>query len=189
MKKAFAIFAFVCFLPLLVSGQSFQKGSQVIAVGVGIGSSIGSGVDYTSQIPAISAQYERGIWDIGGPGVISLGAYVGYKSFGQEISSGGVESEAKWNYTLLGIRSAYHYNGIDNDKLDVYGGLMLGFYLLDYSYSDNTGFNDASGGNYGSTAGLTIYVGGRYYFSDQVGGFAELGYGVSYLNLGIAFKL
>ncbi|MCC5937923.1 MAG: hypothetical protein JJU34_11640 [Lunatimonas sp.] len=170
------------------AGQAFDQGTQVIAVGVGIGSSLGS-FNYSSQIPAISLQYERGVWQAGDVGVISLGGYAGYKGFSYKTSSGNFEATSKWNYTILGLRSAFHYQGIENDRLDLFGGLMFSYNILNYSYEDNTGSSAVSSGNFGSSAGMTIYVGGRYYFMENVAAFAELGYGVSYLNLGLAFRL
>lgn len=166
-----------------LQAQVFQKGTNVLSAGIGLGSSLGS-FSYGSQTPAVSLQYERGIWDIGGPGVISLGGYLGSKSF-KYSGSGYTE---KWGYTLIGIRSAYHYNGLDMDNIDVYGGAMLSFNSLHYRYKDNNGNNVAGGGNYGSAAGITLYVGGRYFFTPNLAAFAELGYGVSYLTLGLAFK-
>lgn len=161
--------------------QSFQKGNNVLGIGVGLGSSL-SGLG--SQTPAISANFEHGIWEIGGPGVISLGAYVGFKSFkytGEDILE-------KWGYTIIGVRGAYHYNGIKSDKFDLYGGLMLSYNILKYSVKDNDGNIIAGTGNYGSGAGITAFIGGRYFFTPNIGAFAELGYGVSYLTLGLAFK-
>ncbi|WP_439490583.1 hypothetical protein [Algoriphagus sp.] len=181
MKNYLVVFLLVIAVPFVSFGQEFQQGSKVVSVGLGLGSAVGSGFSYSSQVPAISAQYEQGIWDVGGPGVISLGGYIGYKGYRYNYGSG---YQSKWNYTLLGVRSAYHFNGHDVDKLDIYGGLMLGYYIV--NYSDNSG---SSINNYGNNLGLSLYVGGRYYFSDNIGGFAELGYGVSYLNLGVAFKL
>ncbi len=188
MKKLIYLASILLLCPLFVNGQAFEKGTKVVAAGIGVGSSLGS-FNYSSQLPAISLQYEQGVWDIGGPGVISLGGYIGYKSYKYTVQSATFESTSKWNYTLLGVRSAYHYTGLDNDKLDVYGGLMLGYYILNHSYRDNSGFVNNSGGNFGNTAGVSIYVGGRYYFTDQLGAFGELGYGVSYLNLGVVLKL
>src|SRR5438552_7616479 len=62
------------------SAQQFVKGTNVVSAGVGLGSSILS-YSGTTQTPAISLQYERGMWDMGGPGVISLGGYVGFKAY------------------------------------------------------------------------------------------------------------
>ncbi len=182
MKKTI----FILFLFIVAStsyGQQFEKGTNMLSVGVGLGSSLG-GFSYGSQMPALSLNYERGVWDIGGPGVISLGGYAGRKSF-KYSGSGYTE---KWNYTIIGVRSAYHYNGIKSDKFDVYGGVMLSYNILDYSYKDAGGNNINSGGNYGSAAGFTLYAGGRYFFSPNIAAYAELGYGVSYLTLGLTFK-
>jgi hypothetical protein len=169
--------------------QSFQKGTNVLSLGIGLGSSLPS-YSGSSQTPAISAQYERGIWDIGGPGVISLGGYVGDKSFKYSGKVSGYGWSEKWNYTIVGVRSAYHYTGISNKKVDVYGGIMLSANIVGYKYEDNSGYNRqyASAGNYNSGAGFTGFVGGRYYFSNHIAAMAELGYGVSYLSLGASFK-
>ena len=163
--------------------QEFQRGTNVISAGVGLGSSILS-YSGASQSPALSLQYERGVWDIGGPGVISLGGYAGYKGY----SFSGADFSEKWHYTVLGVRSAYHYNGLHVEKLDLYGGVMLSYNILSYSYTDNSGYNISGSGAYGSTVGLSLYVGARYFFADHLAVLAELGYGVAYLNVGIAAK-
>lgn len=33
-----------------------------------------------------------------------------------------------------------------------------------------------------------LHVGGRYYFTDQIGAYAELGYGIALLNIGLTAK-
>lgn len=182
MKKIFLVLVSLSISGILFA-QPFNKGTNVVSAGIGLGSSLG-GFTYGSQTPALSLQYERGVWEVGGPGVISLGGYAGMKSY--KYSGSGYTQ--KWGYTIIGIRSAYHYNGINSDKFDVYGGLMLSYNILNYSYKDDQGNNIGSNGNYGSAAGFTAYVGGRYFFSDNIAAFAEAGYGVSYLTLGLAFK-
>lgn len=177
--------AFVC--ATSVHAQFFNKGTNVVSAGVGLGSSFGS-FTYGSQTPGISVQYEKGVWEIGGPGVISLGGYAGRKSFKNSGSSGAYSWSEKWSYTIIGVRSAYHYNGINNEKFDVYGGLMLSYNILNYKFSDNGGSGSYHAGSYGNATGFSAYVGGRYLFTDNIGAFAELGYGVSYLTLGIAVK-
>ncbi len=182
MKKIpFILFLFI--VTATSYGQQFVQGTNVISAGVGLGSSFG-GFTYGSQTPALSVNFERGVWDVGGPGVISLGGYAGAKSFKY---SGSGYSE-KWGYTIIGVRSAYHYNGLHSDNFDLYGGVMLSYNIVSYSYKDLNGNSTFTGGNYGSAAGFTLYVGGRYFFSPNVAAFAELGYGVSYLTLGVSFK-
>jgi hypothetical protein len=165
--------------------KAYKVGDNIISAGIGLGSSIGS-FSYGTQTPGFSAQYERGLWKAG-PGVISLGAYVGIKSFSYDYSDYGDSYQSKWNYTIIGVRGAYHYTGFKVDKLDVYGGLMLSYDALSFSESGSNG-QSYSGTATGSTTGLTVFIGGRYYFAGPLAAFAELGYGVSYLNLGLACR-
>ncbi|SHN26710.1 hypothetical protein SAMN04488057_11522 [Cyclobacterium lianum] len=190
-QNSLLLFTFSCIFLLSLyfsdaKGQAFDKGTKVISAGVGIGSSLGS-FSHNSQTPALSVQYEQGVWDAGEDGVISLGGYAGYKSFGWDTETSGFNSSASWKYTIIGLRSAYHYQGLDNEDLDVYAGLMLAANLLNYTYTDSQG-NRQGSGNFGNSTGLTIYLGGRYYFSPMAAGFAEIGYGISYLNLGLALR-
>lgn len=170
----------VCFSGM--QAQSFDKGTKVVALGIGLGSSRG-GFGFTSTMPGFSLQFEQGVWEAGGSGIVSLGGYLGYKSFSDKYDFGSITSTSKWNYTIVGIRSAYHFTGLGIDNIDLYGGMMLSYNILNYKYTDNTGYS-GSVGDVGSTAGLTIYAGGRYYFNESIGVYAELGYGVAYLNLG-----
>lgn len=187
MKKL-PLLAPILFLSLLAHSQVFEKGTNVVSAGIGLGSSILS-YSGASQSPALSLQYERGVWDIGGPGVISLGGYLGYKGYSYSGSEGGYDFSEKWHYTIVGVRSAYHYNGLKLENIDLYAGVMLSYNVLSYSYSDNAGTGGFSGtGSYGSTVGFSVYAGGRYFFTDHIGALAELGFGAAYLNIGLAAK-
>ncbi len=173
----------------IVQSQPFVKGSSVVSAGIGFGSSFG-GFATSSETPGLSVQYEKGMWAIDGPGIISLGGYVGYKSFKHSNQyTAQYTYNQKWSYTIIGVRSAYHYNGIKSDEFDVYGGLMLSYNILSYSYQDNNPsgvkFNS---GSFGSAMGFSIYFGGRYFFAKNFAAQAELGYGVNFLNLGLAYK-
>ena len=148
-----------------------------------MGSDLGSGFSYGSQSPALSLQYEHGLWEVG-PGVISLGGYIGNKTYTYDYMYTGNPYRYKWSYTTIGARGAYHFTGLDVDNLDLYGGLMLAYEAL--SFSDNQGGYTGTG--YGSKVDLGVYVGGRYYFSSHVGAFAELGYSVAILNIGLVVK-
>jgi len=187
MKKTLLLMLLAAFA-IGARAQKFQKGTNIVSAGIGLGSSILS-YSGASQTPAINLQYERGVWDVGGPGVISLGGYAGYKGYDYSGKVSTYSYSQKWHYTVIGARSAYHYHGFKSDNLDVYGGLMLAYNILKYSYTDNSpsGSYSASG-SYGSTVGLSLYLGGRYFFTDNIAALLELGYGVSYLNIGIALK-
>src|SRR3984885_284402 len=185
MKKLFFLL-FVGLVSLSVSAQSnkYTVGTNAILGGFGLGSDLASGgFTYGSQSPALSLQYERGLWEAG-PGVISLGLYVGNKSYTYDYGYLGNPYNYKLSYTTVGVRGAYHFTGLDVDNLDLYGGAMLAYEAG--SFTDNEpGYTGAA---YGSKVDLGIYVGGRYYFSSHVGVFAELGYSVAILNLGLVVK-
>ncbi len=178
MKKSIFILVAI-FTATLAYAQPFQKGTTTANVGIGVGTALGG---LGKVRPAISVSLDHGLWEIGGPGVISLGGYVG--NTGYKYSTSGYT--AKWNYIVAGVRGAYHYNGFTNvPNLDVYGGAMLGYNMVKYSSDGND--MDMSG-TYGSGIGFSGFLGGRWFFSESIGAFAELGYGVSVLNVGVTFK-
>lgn len=154
----------------------YATGTNVVSAGIGFGSSLSS---YSgSQSPAISLQYERGLWQAG-PGVISLGAYLGFKT----SKYNGDGYSYKWSYTIIGVRGAYHFTQLKVKNLDLYGGVMLAY--------NNLHFTDSQGNstrNYASTTGFSLFIGGRYYFAQNIGVFLELGYGVANANVGLSLK-
>jgi len=169
------------------SAQKFDVGSNVIGLGIGLGDTY----SYTtsSSTPALSAKYEHGMWSVGGPGTISLGGYLGYKSYSYDGLGYGYSFSEKWSYTIIGLRSAYHYTGLEGSKFDPYGGLMLSYDVASVSYSNSDPFYYYSSRvSYGSVFRITLYLGARYYFSDNWAAFGELGFGNAILTLGAAYK-
>ncbi len=187
MKKIIIATALFLATVNICTAQAFTKGTNLASAAIGIGSSIGS-FSNSSQAPAFSVQYERGIAEAGNNGIIGVGGYLGVKSYKYSGKSGTYEYSQKWNYTVVGVKGAYHYQ-LSNDKVDVYGGVMLSYNILRYKFEDNDNYteNDYSR-SYGSAVGFTGYVGGRYYFAEKAAAFAELGYGVIYLSLGVTLK-
>lgn len=157
-----------------INAQEFKTGDNVISAGIGVGGNYGSFAT-SSQTPGLSLQYERGIWEIAARDVVSLGGYLGYKSYTYDAGI----ADDKWNYTIVGLRGAYHYNGLNVENLDVYGGAMISYNILSFEGS----------GNYGSDLAATGFIGGRWYFTDAFAAMAEVGYGVAYLTLGVSLKL
>ena len=150
MKSKMLLLMSLTGLAMSVNAQRFVKGTNIVSAGIGLGSSILS-YSGTSQTPALSLQYEKGIWDMGGPGVISLGGYVGYKGYKYTGKFDAYNYSQKWHYTVIGVRSAYHYNGIRSENIDVYGGVMLSYNILSYSITDNSPYGSYHGsGSYGS---------------------------------------
>ncbi|GAB3925858.1 hypothetical protein [Larkinella terrae] len=161
---------------LLVGTKSFaqyQKGDKFLNAGIGLGAYYGGGVP-------IGASFEVGVTD-----EISVGAQVDFYTWGYNYVG------YKWRYTFIpvAVRGSYHVNellNLNNDKLDLYAGLALGYYIS--SYSDNSGYTGFYDNSYGNRVLFGLHIGGRYFFKPNIGAFAEVGYGVAPLKLGVTFK-
>jgi hypothetical protein len=184
MKKLLLMFVVACFAltQLIAQEPTFVKGDKALNIGIGLGSTLYSGTYYKSQIPPISASLEFGVVDnVIEKGVVGVGPYIGYSSYKYEYSGWG------WKYTniIIGARGNFHYPLVN--KLDTYTGLLLG-----YNVASSKEFGDViPGWDYSYSAGgiaWSWFIGGRYYFKETFAVMAELGYGIAYLNLGIALK-
>lgn len=172
-----------------ITAQPFKVKSNVIGLGIGFGGTIGN-YSISNQTPGFHAIYERGVWNVRDVDVISLGGYLGYEGYKNEFNSFSYAYTQKWNYTIVGFRSCYHYNGFTKlPKLDVYGGAMLSFNFLSYTYEDNDPFvADYIDKDYNSSVTGSIFVGGRYFFTENFGAYSELGFGVNTITAGVCFK-
>ncbi len=61
---------------------------------------------------------------------------------------------------------------------------MLGYNIASASW-DGAGSPSVSAGG----ATYSVFVGGRYHFSEKFGAYAELGYGIAYLQFGVTVKM
>jgi len=177
-----------------LNAQSFTKGTIAINAGIGIGSSIsyysGSG---TSRSPVIAANVEYGIEKVG-PGVLGLGIAIGYQtaSYTYNYNYANYFYKDRWTTTLFGIRGTYHPDFLQSDKYDVYGVVQLSFNHFGYTFESNDPYYNSGLYNYNHSISSYVrpsfLIGGRYYFTKAIGAFAEVGYDIAYLKLGIAFK-
>jgi hypothetical protein len=188
MKKiVFFLFAFAVATSLMAQNNNFAQGDKVLNVGIGIGSTLYAGTGYTSKVPPVSVSLEFGfkddfldVQDLS----LGLGGYFGYTSSKWESSWGGGVWGWEYSSIIIGPRGTLHYPFVDN--LDTYTGLMIGYNIVS-SKSYGTSFL----GDYSvSASGIawSYYLGARYYFTDNIAAMVELGYGIAYLNLGVALK-
>jgi hypothetical protein len=184
MSKLNLLFVFLLFSAISLSAQNttFNKGDKVLNLGIGLGSTYYTGGAYTNRIPPVSASLEVGVKDelFDENSSLGVGGYLGYTGAKWEYMGYG------WNYSsiIAGARAALHYQFID--MLDTYTGLMLGYNVVSSkSFGDFGGVTTSAAG---SGIAYSWFLGGRYYFSDNFAGMLELGYGIAYLNLGIALK-
>lgn len=180
-------------LPVASHAQSFQEGDNVLGVGVGLlgGYSVGWSGNGVSQSPAINLHFDHGMGDLG-PGVWGLGGYVGYKTIGYKSKYFNYyDYDYRYTYLVIGARGTWHYNEWHGDKWDTYGGIMLAYRSI--TFKDNTDYGPYGYLNTytysGSGMGFSGFLGARYYFSDKVGAYGELGYGLTTLQVGLSVKL
>jgi hypothetical protein len=190
MKKLSLLLFVVFFLTTIGFGQesTFNKGDKVVNVGIGFGTTFYHGLYYKTSVPPVSISGEYGFKDgILDKGVIGLGGYIGYSANKWEYTGFGYDYGTKYKNFILAARGVFHYPFID--KLDTYTGLMVGFRLqTQHDFGDwNTG--GVSNTAAGSGPVFSWFAGARYYFTEKFAGMAEIGYGISYLNLGVAIKL
>jgi hypothetical protein len=148
------------------SGEAWDESTSVIQGGIGLVSGLGLPINVT---------YEKAISEKIGVGG-SLG--FGRKSY----SSLGYNDYTVSSLLLLG-RGAYHFYTTEN--IDAYGALLLGYNVASVSYPSGYLGTKAT---YGGVA-YGLRGGGRYYFNEKVAGFAEVGFGISTLDIGVAYKL
>ena len=169
MKKsiiATILFGFFMLFNLNLNAQTFQEGDAVINGGIGLGTT------YTWAgglgIP-LGAGFEYGVTDLE-TGSIGVGGDIGY------VSGGSL------SILYIGGKGSYHFNDlleVENENLDLYGG--LGIYYRNFSFS-------GTGSTFASGLVASFHVGTRYYFTDNFGGYAELGNNWAWLNLGVTYK-
>ncbi len=178
MKNIFKILCVVAlvFSTSFASGQGrYDKGDFLLNAGIGLG------YYYAGGVPILLS----GEWAVSD--VISVGPYLGYTSYNYNYGFFGTRYKYRYTFFDLGVRGSYHFSElfeIANDKVDVYGGAFLGFVVSSYSGDNASGFSDP----YASGLRLGLHAGARYFFSEKVAGYAELGYGIAPLSLGATFK-
>lgn len=136
---------------------------------------LGAGISRTG----INASFEKALPSVENLGVGLYGTYTTW-------NRGVLGFRYRENIIDAGVRGAYHINdllNLNDSKLDLYGAVGLGLRL--YSYSDNFG------GDRDSNIGLNglLRAGANYQFSSAMGGFAEIGWGPSWITAGISFDL
>lgn len=155
-----------------VNAQSV-KGQNFLNAGIGVGTFSLSG---TGGIPLIVSA-EHGFAD-----QVSAGVVAGFVKTR-------IQEDYHYSYYIVGARGSYHFNellNVNEEGLDIYGGASLFYrgYKARYKNFNGTGDLVTSGGG----IDFGIHAGARYMFAGNVGAFAELGYGISPLHLGVSVR-
>ncbi|MBA3665337.1 MAG: hypothetical protein H0W61_14155 [Bacteroidetes bacterium] len=184
-------------------GKCFDESSKVINIGVGF---LGNGYYsyhnnrnyYYHSNPAFNISYEQAIPNKLGPGLLGIGIYLGYQSAYFRYDKNYYYNNAYYyrqdNYrnTMIALRAAYHLDALTTEKAELYFGLTAGVRISTYSYGTNSPDPDLYVSTYRTVyPASSLFLGGRYYFTNNIGMFGELGFGYTYYNaltLGLSIK-
>ncbi len=167
---AFLVLAGTCLWASTGNAQ-YEKGGNYI------GPRIGLGVNGSSV--AFGGGYEYGITEEIGIGV--LGDYYQY-SYSAFHAYGG-----KYTYIVFGPQGNYHFGkALDLDsKLDPFAGLVLAYQHISWkwnnAYSGYVWNPSASGIALGGQVGL------RYFMSPNLALYGQVGFGITYMKVGVDF--
>ena len=176
MKKLVSIIVVLIFCNVgFAQNAGYKKGDKLLNIGLGVNSYYNGGIPF-------GASFEVGITED-----ISVGGNFDYLSYSYKYSG---NLSNRFSTFYIGARGSYHLNRvfkISNEKVDLFVGAILGF--RSFSWNDD---NYAGNGleSYGSGLYLGGFIGGKYYFSDKVCVFTELGaIGSTNARIGVGFKL
>jgi hypothetical protein len=190
MKKRSQILVLVMVLtmmalePASLKAQTFKNGDLVANLGAGFGwYGYGYGVN---SLPAFTLSMEKGFKEIDKVGPISIGGIVGFKhaSYAWQTSH-----DWSWNDIIVAGRGALHYDLFKQPKVDTYAGVAIGVRIESWSYyTTNLSHEYVKAHENSTNALMAVYAGIRYYFTDNIAAFGEVGYGLGYLTLGLSYK-
>lgn len=173
MKKILTVF--VTLLVLGIFGSTalaqYEKDKSTVGPRVGLGYN-GSGLSF-------GAGYEYGITP-----EISVGGLFDYYTWSYDAGFGG----GKYTYIVVGAQGNYHFGKLLkwDAKLDPFAGLVLAYENVSWSWNNGTSYAgyspSASGIVLGAQAGI------RYFLSPTWALYGQVGFGITYLKVGVDFK-
>jgi hypothetical protein len=145
---------------------------------IGIGEfQINAGLGFSSSGVPVYGGFDVGVHED-----ITVGGELSFRSYNDSWDGN------SYNHSMIGIagNANYHLNTLLElpSEWDVYGGLNLGFYIVN---THDSGY----GGTADSGFGLGAQVGGRYYWNEKYGINLEFGGGSTFSGgkVGISIKL
>lgn len=179
ISKRIAAIAIAVVGTTAMSHAQIDEGQSDINLGIGF---VTFGMDGETSFPPLSLSYEYAINDN-----VSVGGIVAYTAstwepFGSFMPDA---PTAELSAFIVGARGSYHKELIDD--VDTYLGVFLGYNSVSAAWTDddpNTMLPalEVGGVTYGA------YAGARYHFTDNLGAFLEVGYGISAVNIGLTAK-
>ena len=187
MKRTITFLIALFFATSLAFSQAVEEGNKIISLDIGFPPTFGYG---DVKVPPISANFDY-LLKKAGPGIIGVGALAGYATSKENLitwpaGTKDPDTYLTYTYILLGARGTYHWFPGESDKIDTYAGVIMGAYITPepkYTGSANITATYEGSGFLGG-----VFVGIRYFFNENIGVNAELGYGVAIMSIGGSFK-
>jgi len=173
--RSFLVAAAVVALPSLASAQdrTLNVGYTDIGAVIGLGNIGDAGI-------SIGGRFERVIKELPDLGSGTIGIGVAADMYSYDFGS-----FYTYRYIPIGVTANYHFN-LENKKLVPFLGLGLGYSILSCSYDGPTFGIDLC-----PNSGIYFigHAGARYFFSDNMALYGDVGAGAATLNVGLVFKL
>ncbi len=188
MKRIGILCLFIFWMFTSGAGHVFSRGSdfrniRIVSAGLSLNYNYGYIGSRSLVIPPVNSYAEIGLHEF-----VTAGPYVSY---------------SKWDYPLqsrsflnLGVRGSYHFSpmindlldgSIDEDQIDFYAAVLSGIEFRKYGTGeglDRAGFRDNTRLFVGPVAGV------RFYFSDDLAVFSEVGRGaLGAMTVGLSVRL
>lgn len=193
ISLAFCSLMLLVFSTLHAQTPASQPGKFNISAGIGlVPTFVSDGANMNTPPVSLRIGYQVA----SNINVSAFGGYASYDLASPYLISDGLPASLTNKQYLAGLRGEVRKDL--SQKFDVYGGGMLG-----YSHADIREFNQQTGETItrpentpspynpeGPESGLLYagFVGSTFYLKQGVGLFAEAGYGVSLLNMGVTLR-
>ena len=207
MKKAILFVLALILLSVVTNAQTkraFDENTRLINVGIGLGGnyhSFSKSFGYSQRrSPIVCVSYEQPYKKRLGPGFLGIGGFLSFQRSVYKYDDNYYFGERyyyqhSYNNFVLAARAVYHWDGLNAENAEVYGGAIAGVRIQTYNYDSNyPGANKDyyrvnSGG--GAYPVFSVFAGARWYFVPRVAVFGELsaGTGIPFASGGLTFKL
>jgi hypothetical protein len=174
MRKLMILLAVVSVMNMgAMHAQEMRNGMGLLNIGVGLLPGVGFNISY-----------DYGLVDTWGPGVFTVGGYVGYGNWGASYRAKPHYIDYRVNAFAFAPRATYRYAVARS--FEVYGAAMLGAMMR---FNSNAYYEHSNNKRSSGSVFSAVSVGCRYTFADNISVFGEMGYNdVSYLSGGLSFS-
>ncbi len=170
----------MCMALVSRAADVFEEETWLLTGTVGRGMLVYDKIDYDGAVPLISLTGEycvvSDVFSKGG--AVGVGAYFGYTSYGAKQPE--YEGYLLDDF-VVGARGTFHFQFVN--RLDTYAGCVLGARIPFVRYDgDSKEFDEKA------RFAASAFLGASYFFFENFGLCAEVGYGIAYANVGIVLR-